>query len=119
MTGTAHAADPQILGRWISSRAVFENGGVLVKLGFDFKDTEADMSTICYYPTRQLEAVVSVPVKVEDGKINVLGAGKKEIKEDGFECNGTVDKGMVNYTVNGNVLKVEAAGQTMDFVRRQ
>lgn len=119
MTGTAHAADPAIFGRWISSRPVFENGGILVKLGFDFKDALADMSTICYYPSKELEAVVTVPVKVEAGKINVLGAGEKKISENGFECNGTVDQGVVDYAVNGNVLKVTAGGQTMDFVRRQ
>lgn len=119
VTGTAHAADPQILGRWISSQAVFENGGVTVKLGFDFKESAADMSTICYYPGKELEVVLNVPVKIEDGKINVLAAAEKKVSENGFDCNGTVDVGIVDYEVSGTVLKVKAGGQTMDFVRRQ
>jgi hypothetical protein len=114
----AHASDSRILGKWISQDPILQNGHLMVKIGFDFKGNTADMSTICYYPSRELEAVVTVSVEVSDGKINVLSGGKQQIDEMGMECIGTVDPGVVEYDINNNVLRVSADGQHMDFVRR-
>lgn len=115
----AHASDSQILGKWISEEPILHNGRLMVKVGFDFKGLTADMSTICYYPNRQLEAVVTVAVEISQDKIKVLNGGNQKIGEMGMECIGAVDPGVVDYRVNGEVLQVSAAGQHMNFVRRQ
>ena len=114
-----HAADVQSQGKWISKGTIFNNGAVLVKLGFDFKDDDTvDMSTICYYPTREIEAVVTVPFNVAAGKISFLGGGTQTVKESGMECISTSQAGVVDYTINENVLRVSAGGQFFDYVRR-
>jgi hypothetical protein len=114
----AHASDSQILGKWISENPILHNGPLIVKVGFDFKGNTADMSTICYYPNRELEAVVTVAVEISEDKIKVLNGGNQKIDERGMECIGTVDPGVVEYAIRGEVLRVSAHGQYMDFVRR-
>jgi hypothetical protein len=114
----AHASDSQILGKWISEDPILHNGPLTVKVGFDFKGETADMSTICYYPSRELEAVVTVAVEITEGKIKVLNGGNRKIDERGMECIGSVDPGVVDYSIDGEVLRVSAAGQYMNFVRR-
>ncbi len=117
--GSAYASDAQILGRWISVAPVFESNGIAAKLGFDFKETTAAMSTICYYPGgKELEASVTVPTTVADNKIEVLGDGQAKVSDGGFECNSSVKTGRVDYQIADGVLRVSADGQSMDFIRR-
>src|SRR5262245_25418093 len=100
MVASAHAAmDPAIVGAWKSAKPVFDQGGLSVFLGVDFKvDSSADMSAICQFADgKVLEAKVTVPVDVSSGKITVKASADKSVSDGTYNCNVNMQPGSVDY----------------------
>lgn len=111
--------DPAIKGRWISKVAVFAGNGMAVYFGMEFGDLNGTISSVCRFTSgKVLEAKVTVPMNVGNGKIEITGRAKAEVKEGGLTCNVQIDPGTVGYTITGGTLRMNADGNTLDFARR-
>lgn len=111
--------DPAVKGRWISKVAVFAGNGMQVFFGMEFGDLTGTVSSICKFAGgKTLEAAVTVPMNVGNGKIEIAGRAKSEVKEGGLTCNVQIDPGTVGYTITNGTLRMNADGNILDFARR-
>ncbi len=110
--------DNQLIGRWISTVPVFSGNGMTVYLGLEFNAVNGAMSSICQFPGKTLEARVEVPINAGAGAIDVLGAGRNEVRDGSYTCNVEIQVGKVNYSMVGANLRLNANGNALDFKRR-
>ncbi len=116
----ALAQAPALMGSWKSARPLVVANGMTVFLGMSFnEDSTGDISSICSFSNKVLEATVRVPMEVTDTTIEVLASAKADVKEGGYNCEVSVEPtGVGTYVVRGNQLRMTFQGQSIDFVRR-